>query len=148
MGKASKAMACTGRSVVAAEADGRSVEHHQPQAHALAFEELVAALDRLDRPLARQALAVEQIPAHVGIEAQRMKRSGVVGGAIGLLGSVLALRALNASDLLAHAALGINWRIFLWACLLAGFFGVFSGVWPAWRMSRLNPVDALRGARR
>ena len=71
-----------------------------------------------------------------------------VGGAIGLLGSVLALRALNASDLIAHSALGINWRIFLWACLLAAFFGVFSGVWPAWKMSRLNPVDALRGARR
>jgi putative ABC transport system permease protein len=71
-----------------------------------------------------------------------------VGGAIGLVGSVLALRALNASDLIAHAALGINWRVFLWACLLAGFFGVFSGVWPAWRMSRLNPVDSLRGARR
>jgi putative ABC transport system permease protein len=71
-----------------------------------------------------------------------------VGGAIGLLGSGLALRALNASDLIAHAALGINWRIFVWACLLAGFFGVFSGVWPAWRMSRLHPVDALRGARR
>ena len=29
--------------------------------------------------------------------------------------------------------------------LLAVFFGVLSGVYPAWRMSRLHPADALRG---
>jgi putative ABC transport system permease protein len=29
--------------------------------------------------------------------------------------------------------------------LIAVFFGFFSGVYPAWRMSRLDPVNALRG---
>ena len=29
--------------------------------------------------------------------------------------------------------------------LIAVFFGVFSGFYPAWKMSRLNPVNALRG---
>ena len=27
-------------------------------------------------------------------------------------------------------------------------FGTISGVYPAWRMSRLNPVQALKGASR
>ena len=31
------------------------------------------------------------------------------------------------------------------AMALALLFGVLSGVYPAWRMSRLNPVDALKG---
>jgi putative ABC transport system permease protein len=29
--------------------------------------------------------------------------------------------------------------------ILAVAFGIISGVYPAWRMSRLNPVDALKG---
>jgi putative ABC transport system permease protein len=29
--------------------------------------------------------------------------------------------------------------------ILAATFGVVSGVYPAWRMSRMNPVNALRG---
>jgi len=28
---------------------------------------------------------------------------------------------------------------------IALFFGLFSGVYPAWRMSRVHPVQALRG---
>ena len=31
------------------------------------------------------------------------------------------------------------------ASALAVVFGLISGVYPAWRMSRLNPVDALKG---
>jgi putative ABC transport system permease protein len=36
----------------------------------------------------------------------------------------------------------------LWGLLLAVVFGVVSGVYPAWRMSRLNPVLALKGGER
>jgi putative ABC transport system permease protein len=39
----------------------------------------------------------------------------------------------------------VNWRIFAWGMAIAAFFGVFSGAYPAWRMSRLQAVDALRG---
>jgi len=36
----------------------------------------------------------------------------------------------------------------MYGLLFAAVFGVISGVYPAWRMSRLQPVDALHGARR
>ena len=39
----------------------------------------------------------------------------------------------------------LNWRIFVATFVLAVVFGLFSGVWPAWKMSRQHPVLALRG---
>lgn len=65
-----------------------------------------------------------------------------------LLAFVLAgllLRAINSSGLIAHAALGINLRVFAVGVVLAVAFGIASGVYPAWRMSRLHPVAALKG---
>jgi len=72
----------------------------------------------------------------------------LLGGAVGFLVSFFALRAITASGVIPYANLTLNIRIFLYGVLLALFFGVFSGVYPAWRMSRLNPVQALKGAAR
>jgi putative ABC transport system permease protein len=72
----------------------------------------------------------------------------LAGGLIGLLLSEIALTAVTRSGLIPYADLGVNWRVFVYGLLLAVVFGVISGVYPAWRMSRLHPVDALRGARR
>jgi len=72
----------------------------------------------------------------------------VIGGLIGLLLSVLVLRAIGQSGLFSYAHFSINPRVFAYGMLLAIVFGVFSGVYPAWRMSRLNPVQALRGGGR
>ena len=47
-----------------------------------------------------------------------------------------------------YAQLQLNYRIFGWGVLLAVAFGLLSGVYPAWRMSRLHPVLALKGASR
>ena len=38
-------------------------------------------------------------------------------------------------------------RIFAWGLVLAVAFGLLSGVYPAWRMSRVHPVIALKGTR-
>jgi putative ABC transport system permease protein len=69
----------------------------------------------------------------------------LIGGAVGLVLSALALRALNQSGFIAHSAFTINARVFACAVLLAIGFGLISGVYPAWRMARLRPVEALKG---
>lgn len=72
----------------------------------------------------------------------------LVGGLIGFLLSIVILRIISASGVMAYADLTVNIRIFLIGLGLALFFGVLSGVYPAWRMSRLDPVDALKGGLR
>jgi putative ABC transport system permease protein len=69
----------------------------------------------------------------------------LLGAVAGLLLAIPVLAALNASGFLAYARLGLNFRVFLYGLAMAVFFGVFSGVYPAWRMSKLHPVQALRG---
>jgi putative ABC transport system permease protein len=68
-----------------------------------------------------------------------------IGGVLAWGASAALLAALNASGLIPFARLQLNVRILGWGVLTALFFGVFSGVYPAWRMSRLHPVQALRG---
>jgi len=65
----------------------------------------------------------------------------LVGGAVGFVLALLVLRGLTASDVIPYAHFQVNYRIFLYGLSLAVFF-----VYPAWRMSRLNPVQALKGA--
>jgi putative ABC transport system permease protein len=72
-----------------------------------------------------------------------------------VLGSVLALAAaagilelVETITPLAYADFRINWRLFLVAVALAVIFGVLSGAWPAYKMSRQHPVLALQGGSR
>jgi putative ABC transport system permease protein len=67
------------------------------------------------------------------------------GALLGLALAGAALAAINSSGLIPYAQFTLNWRVFGWALALALFFGVLSGVLPAWRMSRLHPAVALRG---
>jgi putative ABC transport system permease protein len=71
-----------------------------------------------------------------------------IGAAAGLAASAAVLRAINASGVIPYASFGLNLRVFAYALGLALFFGFLSGVYPAWRMSRLHPVQALKGASR
>jgi putative ABC transport system permease protein len=72
----------------------------------------------------------------------------LVGAAIGLAITAIVLRAINASGLILYAELSLNYRIFGWGVVLAVAFGLLSGVYPAWRMSRMHPVQALNGVAR
>jgi putative ABC transport system permease protein len=68
-----------------------------------------------------------------------------IGGLVGLACSAVVLRAITAAGLIPYADLQINVRVFLYGLGLTLVFGLLSGAYPAWRMSRLHPVDALRG---
>lgn len=72
----------------------------------------------------------------------------LLGGAIALAAAPLVLAAINESGLIPYAQLGLNLRTFGLGLGLAVFFGVLSGAYPAWRLARLHPVEALKGAAR
>jgi putative ABC transport system permease protein len=69
----------------------------------------------------------------------------LIGGVIAFILAVFVLALLNRSGVIPHAHFTPNLRVFGYGMLVAAFFGVFSGAYPAWRMSRLDPVTALRG---
>ena len=71
----------------------------------------------------------------------------VIGGVIGFVLAGFVLRSINQSGLIPYAELALNPRIFVWGLVLAVAFGLLSGVYPAWRMSRVHPVVALKGTR-
>lgn len=68
----------------------------------------------------------------------------LIGGALGLVLSTLALEGLELTGLIPYAELSLNLRIFAWGVLFAVVFALLSGVYPAWRMARLDPVQALQ----
>jgi putative ABC transport system permease protein len=72
----------------------------------------------------------------------------LVGGAIGFVLSAWALQLINGTGWIPNADFRMNPRIFLYGFGLAVFFGVLSGAYPAWRMARLDPIEALRGGPR
>ena len=72
----------------------------------------------------------------------------LTGGILGFIGTLAALAALESSGLIPYAEFHMNYRIFLYGLALAIFFGLLSGVYPAWKMSRLHPVQALKGGSR
>ena len=69
----------------------------------------------------------------------------LIGGLIGFAISVVVMNAITRFDLIPNAQFDMNFRVFFYGMVIAVVFGLFSGVYPAWRMSRLDPVNALRG---
>jgi putative ABC transport system permease protein len=69
----------------------------------------------------------------------------LIGGAFGFLLAAVALEAITRAEIVPYAVFHLNLRIFFYGLLLAVAFGIISGVYPAWRMSRMHPVNALRG---
>jgi len=72
----------------------------------------------------------------------------LVGGAIGLALSAVALQIIASSEIIPYARFAPNYRVFLYGIGLSTLFGLLSGVYPALKMSRLHPVEALRGGSR
>jgi len=51
---------------------------------------------------------------------------------------------INSADLIGNLNLTLNLNVLFYSFIACLFFGLLSGVYPAWRMSRLNVVMALK----
>jgi putative ABC transport system permease protein len=69
----------------------------------------------------------------------------LLGGLLGFVLSALVLWFINDSGIIVYAELGLNLRVFAIGLLLCLVFGLISGVYPAYKMSRLHAVEALKG---
>ncbi|NCD68425.1 ABC transporter permease [Mucilaginibacter agri] len=67
-----------------------------------------------------------------------------LGGLIGVVLSLIAMYFINNARLIANLELTLNFTVLGYALAICIFFGLFSGVYPAWRMSKLNVVTALK----
>jgi putative ABC transport system permease protein len=70
----------------------------------------------------------------------------VLGGVIAVFLSLIAFVYLNSHGVgpIKTLNLNINWLVVLIALLMSLVFGLMSGAYPAWRMSKLSVVDALK----
>jgi putative ABC transport system permease protein len=70
----------------------------------------------------------------------------LVGGLLGLAFAQLVLMWIESAQLIPYLSLKLNFAVFMYGMLIAALFGLLSGVIPALRMARLDPVNALKGA--
>ena len=66
------------------------------------------------------------------------------GAVIGIILSFIILQVINGSDLISNLHLTMNLTVLFYSLIACLVFGLLSGVYPAWRMSRLHVVNALK----
>ena len=67
-----------------------------------------------------------------------------IGGLIGFIFALIIIHAINDSQILENSTLIFNYKIFFISLAICFFFGILSGVIPAYRMSKLAIVNALK----
>jgi putative ABC transport system permease protein len=72
----------------------------------------------------------------------------LIGSLVALVAAAFVLELVEGLVPVPHVDLHLNWRLFLAGVVLAVLFGILSGAWPAFKMSRQHPVLALRGGAR
>jgi putative ABC transport system permease protein len=67
-----------------------------------------------------------------------------IGGVVGFILAFLLLNTINGSNFLNGTILSFNYKVFIYSFLICLGFGVLSGFLPAWRMSRVHIVNAIK----
>ena len=67
------------------------------------------------------------------------------GGILAYIFSFLILKSIQPTGIIPQEGFSLNYRIFFTGLLFCFLFGIISGVLPAYRMSRLQIVEALKG---
>ncbi|GLR17830.1 ABC transporter permease [Portibacter lacus] len=68
----------------------------------------------------------------------------IIGGTIGLGLAVVLIYFINSANLLEFLRLTINYKFFIYSFIVVILFGVLSGFLPAYRMSKIHIVNALK----
>jgi len=68
----------------------------------------------------------------------------ILGGLIGVALSIVIIQVINSANFIPNLELSLNLTVLSIGLLTCLVFGLLSGVYPAWRMSRLNVVNALK----
>jgi putative ABC transport system permease protein len=67
-----------------------------------------------------------------------------LGALIGIVLSVIILQIINSVNLIPNMHLAVNLTVIMFSFFACIIFGILSGVYPAWRMSKLQVVTALK----
>jgi len=70
----------------------------------------------------------------------------LIGGLLSFIAAFFFLRLIELSAVFPHANFAMSWTSLLLGLGITLFFGCLSGVIPAWKMARMHPVYALKGA--
>ncbi len=68
----------------------------------------------------------------------------LLGSIIGVLLSIIIIKIINNENLIPNLELSMNLTVLFIGLIICLVFGFLSGVYPAWRMSKLNVVTALK----
>ncbi len=68
----------------------------------------------------------------------------ILGGVIGIALAMLGIKLINDAKMLGDVVLKLNMRFFLFSLLICLLFGLLSGLLPAYRMSKVHIVNALK----
>jgi len=68
----------------------------------------------------------------------------LMGGVLGILFSFILLQVVNYIRPFANVELTLSFNVFFFSVFVCLLFGLISGVYPAWRMSKMQVVTALK----
>jgi len=68
----------------------------------------------------------------------------LLGGILGFIMAAIVIKTINSSGVIPNLILSVNFILFFYALGITIFFGLFSGIYPAWKMSKLQILYVLK----